>query len=385
MTEVSLTACPDYDESRVFEAVNKAVELVGGIKKFVKPGQKVLIKPNMMGGHPPEAGITTHPMVLKAMIRLVINAGGKPAVGDSPGYDDPRKAFVACGFKQVCDDTGALFADFTDGIEARNPTGLRFKSYTIARAAREADVIINLPKLKTHHLTGITGAVKNMFGCVPGLLKTEYHVKIPRVYDFSLMLLDIGELLKPSLTIMDAVKVMEGEGGPVNGALKNFGLIAASDSPSALDHTICRLIDLDPVLVPTLKAAMDNGFDPEKVKIIGEMIKRPDFKKISVIPNDVFPGPPWMRRFISNLASEKPVLNRDKCIHCGICFNVCKSMAIDFTKKIPVYNYNKCIRCFCCAEMCPQKAIDIKRGFLSVVFHKLVKIIVEMRSRSKRG
>lgn len=184
--QVSLIKCSSYEEDEVSFAAARSVELIGGIAKFIKPGQTVLIKPNMLGSHPPEKGVTTHPSVVKAVIKLVQNIGAHPIVGDSPGFDNEQKAFEVCGFKKVCDETGAKFADFKETAELKVPFGRRFKSFTVAKAVIEADVIINLPKLKTHTLTGITAATKNTFGCIPGLLKSEWHVNCPTATLFQL-------------------------------------------------------------------------------------------------------------------------------------------------------------------------------------------------------
>ncbi|MFA4966760.1 MAG: DUF362 domain-containing protein [Candidatus Margulisiibacteriota bacterium] len=370
--QVSIVKCASYEEDEASCAVNRSVELIGGISKFVKPGQKVLIKPNMLGSHAPEKGVTTHPSALKAVVKLVQSAGGHPFVGDSPGFDSEQKAFEVCGYKKVCEETGAEFSDFKDLTELKVPFGRRFKAFTVAKAVTEADVIINLPKLKTHALTGITAATKNMFGCIPGLLKSEWHVKLPDRDAFAVMLLDLFLGLKPAISIVDAVFALEGEGGPAFGPLRNVGLIAASADAQALDHTLCRILDIDPQSIPTI--SNDKLFYPNNIELLGEKIeelKCSGFKKIPVIRATTFPGPAFIQKVLNSLVSEKPVLVKRKCIHCQICKRVCLSKAISFPKDIPVFDYNKCIRCFCCAEMCPAKAIEVRRGWPGKLLLKL--------------
>ncbi|HTY13807.1 MAG TPA: DUF362 domain-containing protein [Candidatus Omnitrophota bacterium] len=374
MIDVSLSACRDYDESRVLEAITRSVDLLGGMKYFVKPGQKVLLKVNMLGANPPEKGVTTHPSILKAVIELVKQAGGIPVVGDSPGYGNPQKAFEVCGFKAVCDRAGAATDAFKEQAKLKLAEGGMLGSFTVARAALEADVIINLPKLKTHTLTGVTAATKNMFGCIPGLLKSEWHVKLSDRDSFSKMLLELRTALKPALSIVDAVMAMEGPGGPAAGPLRNIGLIAASTDTQALDHTLFRVLNIDPATIPTI--SNDPEFDPARINVVGEKVEAhvcTDFDKI-VLPNrSAFPGPVFVQKLAKDLLAEKPVLVRSKCTHCRACGRVCHSKAIFFPSDIPCFDYGKCIRCFCCAEMCPSKAIEVRRGWLGKLLLRLAR------------
>lgn len=372
---VSIVKCADYSEAAVLAAVRRAVNLVGGIGQFVKPGQKVLLKPNMLAAFAPGKAVSTHPSILKAAIILVKEAGGIPFVGDSPGYSSPHKAHTVCGFEKVCQETGTPFVPLTTRQEVSNPKGLKFKSLNLAKEALEADVIINLSKFKTHQLTGITCAVKNMFGCVPGLLKSEYHVKAIKLTDFSLLLLDILRYLKPALSIADAVVAMEGEGGPAGGTPKELGFIAASPDAIALDHIICEAAGLDPLAFPVNKAAKDNGLYPEKIAMVGDdpsAIREKKFKPIVVTRGTTLPGPAFLRDFLSNGVVEKPTLIKRKCISCKNCEKVCFSKAITFPQKHPVFDYNKCIRCFCCAEMCPVKAIEVKRSRVGEAIYRFL-------------
>ena len=172
-TPVALARCDDYDPGKVFAAVRRSVDLLGGIGSFIKPGERVLIKPNLLKGSHPDNAVTTHPEIVRAVIRLVRQAGAKALVGDSPGIGDLRKVAERSGILAVIEQEGAILAGFDEAVSVKGHG--RFQRFEIARAAREADAIINLPKFKTHGMTVLTGAVKNLFGCIPGALKAEFH------------------------------------------------------------------------------------------------------------------------------------------------------------------------------------------------------------------
>ncbi|MFC1496330.1 DUF362 domain-containing protein [Candidatus Margulisiibacteriota bacterium] len=386
-TEVSLVSCPDYKRANISMAIKKSIGLLGGMANFIKPRQKVLLKINMLGMALPEEGVTTHPEVVRAVIKLVKEAGGIPVVGDSPGFEDALKAAKYSGFQKVCDEENIQFIDLKTETEVKNPDAQRFKTFCVAKEALDADVIINLAKFKTHNLTGITGAVKNMFGCIPGLLKSKYHLKIPDRENFSLMLVDLAAAIKPRLSIMDAVVALEGEGGPNFGPLRNINLIAASENPIALDWILSQVVNIPPLEIPTNYAAKKYSLVPEQIEVVGEKlekVKNVQFKKIPIIPERSLTGPiGFLAEAAKGLLIEKPQPVLPKCTGCKVCFKVCRSGAIAFPKRYPIVNYNKCIRCFCCAEMCPEGAIRVKRPIFYKLFYKLYTIAVDLFLRLK--
>ena len=331
---ISLAKCATYEAEELLSSLRQALVQIGGMSSFVKPGQKVLLKVNMLGAYHPDKAVTTHPEFVRAVIKLVKEAGGIPSVGDSPGFANPKKAAEVCGYLKVCDEENVPFVYFDQQKTIQSLNGRRFN---IAQAVLDADVIINLPKFKTHELTGITCAVKNMFGCIPGILKAEYHVKVPTRADFNLMLLDLLEVVRPTLNIVDAVRGMEGVGGPHSGKPKQIGLIAASKDAEAVD------------------------------RVLLEAVKKTDFEFIKLLPEMKIP------KIIRAILLEKPVVDKKKCTGCKICGQVCKSEAISYHSKYPKFNYNKCIRCFCCAEMCPEHAIEVRRNWLAKVVFSLAR------------
>jgi uncharacterized protein (DUF362 family) len=270
-SDVSLVRCPDYGRDSTFAAVRRAVDLLGGMGRFVKPGNRVLIKPNLLKARPPEAAVTTHPEVVRAVIRLVQEAGGAALVGDSPGMGDLRKVAEKAGILDVVNEEGAELADMDDAVPVKN-TG-RFQRFEIARQARDADAIINLPKLKTHGMTTLTGAVKNLFGCVPGKRKVQWHFNtgVNRPL-FMTMLVELYAALAPRLTIMDAVVGMDGN-GPGSGTPRPIGVIIAGQDAVGVDTVSARLVGVAPESLPLLQAARAAGIGEtrqERIKVLGD-------------------------------------------------------------------------------------------------------------------
>ena len=235
MREVSIKKCPDYDDAKVFDAVKEAVDLVGGIEKFVKPNEVVLLKPNLLAGKSPESGVTTHPSILRAALMLVKEAGGIAKVGDSSALGNTEKNAERAGYASICKEFDAEFIELKTPVEIKNPGGLIFKRMEVAKEALNCDAIINLPKMKTHAQMYLTLGVKNLFGCVPGKRKLQWHLSAGiDTASFAAMLIDLMALVKPRLNILDGVIAMEGN-GPASGELRDVGLIMASGDTFALD------------------------------------------------------------------------------------------------------------------------------------------------------
>lgn len=380
--KISLVKCSDYEQEKVEKAVLESLNLIGGLENFVKTGQKVLLKPNLLAGEPPEKAVTTHPAVVRAVIRLVKACGGIPMVGDSPGLEfNPNYNL----FKKICQTTGIWAAVEEEGAEIVHfgsakkevefPEGRIYKKIILSEAVTKADVIINLPKLKTHSLTTYTGAVKNLFGCIPGLHKAEIHFRAAEKRDmFCRILVDIYRLVKPSLTIMDAVIGMEGE-GPHHGSPKEIGLILAGTDGVALDTVACSLIGIDPLSILTNKFGQEDGAgisDLKEIEVIGEKIEEVKIKNFRVVKGLGFTEklPAFCRNFLTNYLFVKPTLNKEKCKGCGICVRHCPMHAIEMKDGKPVIDYRKCIRCYCCSELCGEDAMELNRNWLQKLVAK---------------
>lgn len=363
---VSLVRCADYDRERVYAAVRRAVDLIGGMEAFVKSGDRVLIKPNLLKASPPAAAVTTHPEIIRAVIRLVHESGGRAAVGDSPGVGDLRRVCEKSGVMGVIEDESAALADMDQAVKIRNHG--QFHYFEIARAVHEADVVINLPKLKTHGMMSLTGAVKNLFGCIPGKRKVQWHFNsgVNRAA-FARMLVELSALIKPKLTIMDAVVGMEGN-GPGSGDPREIGLVVAGQDPVAIDVVCGKVAGADPSLLHIVRAAAEAGIGETRLNQIpvrGESLDSALIEDFRLPPQEhpEWRLPEWARRLLKDALTTRPVINHRECIRCGVCQGHCPQQAITNAGKKLEIRYRNCIRCFCCQEFCPRGAITVGRGW----------------------
>lgn len=372
MAQVVLVKEKSYEEARVLESVFRAVEMLGGMDKWVTKGEKILVKPNLLSAEPPEKAITTHPSLVKAVIKLVQRAGATAYVGDSPAISSFGKAAFKSGLEKVARETGAKLLNFEESVEVPAQSDSIFKKLEIAKEILEMDGIISLPKLKTHSLMLLTLGVKNMFGCVVGKKKGQWHLKAgsDRLH-FATMLVELYEFLRPRLTILDGIIGMEGP-GPSAGKPKAVGLIAVSQDAVALDSVLAKIVGAKAEQFPTLMAARMKGVgvsDLSKIEVVGDAIE--SLRPVSFqLPHMREQG--LSSRFImghlKGWLTSKPVEEVEKCVKCGMCVEVCPAKVIAMGNKRLKFNYDNCIRCFCCQEVCPQGAIEIKEGALLRLF-----------------
>lgn len=378
---VSIVKCEEYNDA--CSAVDKAVELIGGMERFVKPGDRVVIKPNFVSKKNPDEAATTHPELLRAVILAVRRAGGEVIVAESPGgpYNKAvlKALYATCGADKAAEGTGAVL-NYDTSFEEISCDGVTVKSFPIIKPVLEADVIISLPKLKTHAMTSYTGAVKNLFGVIPGTHKADYHFRLNERGAFCSMLVDLCEAVKPTLSIMDGVWGMEGD-GPTAGENRHIGLILASANAHALDLAACHIIGYKPHEVDTVRFAAERGLCPDsadKIEILGENIEDlviKDFKKPKTHFDllNIVPFSTALHSKIVSLLRAKPTLKPKECVGCGVCARSCPPKAIDMTGNKPRFDMSVCIRCFCCHELCPKKAIDIKRPLIMRIILKLLR------------
>jgi len=327
----------------------------------------------MLRAAAPELAVTTHPFVLRAAIRLMKARGAKRVlVGDSPGWQPPALAASASGLMEATKAEGAEWADFNDSVSIDSPSGLRVRRFTVARAAAEADLVVSLPKLKTHSLMYFTGAAKNLFGVIPGIQKSAFHLRFPGREEFGSMICDLVLALKPAASIMDAVVGMEGP-GPNNGQPVDIGLIMGSTNVFELDWVASSLVGYKPMEISYLHLAASDtryGFDAGAISTSGENPQTRHmhtFKRVEVLKeNDFFRKrmPSWAYKPLKNLLVPRPVFLNKPCIRCSACIKICPADALAFTagRNAPAVDYDKCIRCYCCHEVCPVDAIALKRG-----------------------
>lgn len=377
--------CEDYDIENVRSAVRAAIDHVGGISAFVKPGETVLLKVNLLLKRRPDKATTTHPAVVQAVAELVKEAGGKPVIGDSPGgyhFYTPQTleaVYETCGMKEAAENSGAELNYNTRVVDIPYPEGKIIKNIKTTEYILRVDKIINIPKVKTHMMTVYSGAVKNLFGIVPGRYKAECHLRFEDTLVFADFLIDLCRFAKPVLTVMDAVIGMEGY-GPTNGSPKKIGLVLAGQNPYSLDVVASHVIGLKPEQVPTIVKSAERKLCSTKISDIdirGEVlnsVKVPDFKKPTVkVAFNLYDIliPKFILKRINRYINTMPKVNPDKCKGCRMCADSCPARAITMDDKKAIINYNGCIRCFCCHELCNFDAIDIKRPwFLKLLLKK---------------
>lgn len=378
MCKVALIRCESYEYGAVRSAVQRGIDLVGGADKFARQGEKILLKANLLIGDAPEKCVTTHPSVLRAVAEILKATGAGISYGDSPIMGTARAASRKIGMDAAAEAAGIELKEFQPGREVHFPEGLQNKRFTIANAVLESDGVISLPKLKTHGMQKFTGCVKNQFGCVPGLLKGEFHVRIADALLFARMLVDLDRLVHPRLYIMDGIVAMEGN-GPRGGTPKKMNVLLFSEDPIAADATACRLIDLDPLLVPTIAfghAAGRGTHEQKNIELLGDDFDSFRCRDFVVDRTAIKPyKEKGTLRFVGNRLVPKPVIIKEKCVRCGLCVAVCpaKPKAVGWpdgdTSRPPVHDYRTCIRCYCCQELCPEKAIELRKPLLRRVLN----------------
>lgn len=361
---VYFAAAANYDQQTVDAAVERlfcqlpAAQALGG--------KRVLLKPNLLAKHTPERAVTTHPAMVRAVIRAVRRRGAASiTVADSPGgvYNPGilRSIYKVSGLTDVCREEGAAL--YTDCKSREVPAkGQMVKQFTLLEPVLDCDVIINLPKLKTHMMTGLSAATKNLFGCIPGLQKAEWHMRFPDKERFGGMLVDLLCTVKPSFAILDGILAQEGD-GPAGGTPRMVGIVAAAEDHLQMDLALCRMLGIRPKDVPYLNAAISRGlcpeqFDPACAKGEGELCRPiPGYRLPSSWGSVDFADKApravrWAVPAVERLLAPRPVINKSRCIGCGKCAEICPQHTITVQGKAHIHAV-RCIRCFCCHEMCP--------------------------------
>ena len=377
---VCVSPCERYDAAELDRIIEEMSETLG-LTRLVKPGCTVVIKPNLVMRRPPEEATTTHPEVVAAVIRAVKRRGaGRVIIAESSGglYNKPvmTAIYQTCGMTDVCSREGAeLNLDFSN-VEIKHSHAKLCHQFNIITPVIQADVLINVAKLKSHSMTGLSGAVKNLFGCVPGLNKPELHCQYPDPSQFQQMIVDLCTLMRPTITFVDAIDCMEGD-GPTGGSKRHVGAVLGGLNPFAVDVAACRLISLDPSGVLMLRHGMERGLCPAslaELELTGdpEPLAVSDFVRPKAQSSDFLDSVPSFLRpyaeFGEKIIAPRPVINKDKCVGCGKCAESCPQHTITVAskrrKRQARIDYSNCIRCYCCHEMCPIRAIDIKRVFI---------------------
>jgi uncharacterized protein (DUF362 family)/Pyruvate/2-oxoacid:ferredoxin oxidoreductase delta subunit len=345
-----------------YENVRQAVDRAFELFPLELRGKRVLLKPNVLRASEPHEAITTHPTVLRAVVEKV--EAMSPAalvVGDNPGmfsYGANEEAFRKTGLIEAAQGHYQNIGNDAQQI----PFNADFMPVvSLSRAVLDADIIISLPKFKTHGLTVITGAIKNSYGFLPGAQKANMHKTAGTPQRFHDMLVEVFQLRVPDLVLVDAVVGMEGN-GPTSNDLRDIGLILASDNAVALDAVIATMMGIEPGRLRFLQKAQEAGlgdYDLSTIKLIGELKRLHDFKVPPL-------GGEWninnasLQSAFHRRASLRPQVDPELCTGCGTCVDQCPVSALSMNDHLPQIDADTCIRCFCCQEICPEKAITLQ-------------------------
>lgn len=374
MDLISLQGCDEYDENLLRERLVALLQPLGGMERFVRPGQRVLLKPNLLAGKPPEAAVTTHPTLVKLVTELVREAGAEVVVGDSPGLGSFERVAEKSGIRKAVELAGGQLIPFG---ETRSVGAFgTFRQLELATAYLDADVIINLPKLKTHEMMTLTCAVKNLYGTVVGAAKAGLHLTAGHSKElFAGLLLEIAFARPVALTIVDGILAMEGN-GPNSGRPRQLGLLLAGENPVAVDTVAAYLAGIPADLLPVEREARRRGLpgtELDRIELtadLADMVAVPPF----ILPEGLdvqFGLPGFLKKLLRNQLTPLPGAEKGSCTLCGVCRDACPPAAITLTKNALKVDSGRCIRCWCCRELCPRHAMAIRKGVLLQLLERL--------------
>lgn len=383
MPKLAIIQLDDYNRDELLIGMRAAFNQLN-LTDVIKPDEQIVIKPNLLSALAPDRAVTSHPEVFRALVACLRDLGSNISYGDSPAIDSTEKAARASGLMAMADELQVPLADFITVVETPMPAGKVMRQIPLAKGVADADGLVSLSKLKTHALTGMTGAIKNQFGVIPGQLKAACHVKYPEMDDFAQMLVDINRFLMPRLYVMDAIVAMEGN-GPRNGHPRKVGAVLLSVDPVAIDAAGSMLMTIDPAAIRTTCLAQQSGLGSMDLAAIEACLIQIE-KGAATIKNgtaaellhalqvkDFIKGR-IARTVFTRLTSysapvfkkhimRRPAINPNTCIKCGICVDACpvapKVLSQAAKTETPTFAYARCIRCYCCQEVCPVGAIDV--------------------------
>lgn len=358
----------EYDLRLIRELVVELFDDMGA--DWIKPNTRVLVKPNLLLPATPDKAIVTHPLVCRAVVEYLIDKGAQVQVSDSPPVGPFHKLVRKTGYNAALEDLDVSLKPLRDSVEV--DIGEPFGRIPIAKEVMEADLVINLAKLKTHAQMFLTLGVKNTFGCVVGMRKPEWHMRtgVDRQM-FARLLVQIHEAVGPAYTLVDGILALEGQGPATSGRPRELRLLVGGASAHAVDKTICTLLGMDPKELLTYVQARKIGAYDGQVHVSGD---------IRIIDDFVFPeltsmslGPEPLNRFMRKYMIQKPVVDNKQCKLCGECWKICPAKAVEHNVRGVKFNYDRCIRCYCCIEVCLHSAVCAKEPLLGRLWRKVVR------------
>ncbi len=376
MSTVAVVTCDSYEQESVKSALERGLNLIPGIQDLFTAGENILVKPNLLSAVPSSKAVTTHPRVFEAVSQWLQTRGLNVSYGDSPAVVSPAKAAGKSGLAEIAHKLDIPLADFRNSCDIKSPEDSLVRRFKIAKAVTECDGIVSIVKMKTHMFTTITGAVKNIFGCVPGLHKSAFHAQFPDPDTFSRMLVDLYRTIPPRLHVVDGIVSMEGA-GPGGGDPVDTRVLMISTDPVALDASIAAIMGIQPSRIPVLKWAAHYGLsDINTITYVGDPLEEFHQSGYQVPEHH---GEDREKSFLVRTARnhvvQRPVIAVKRCVSCNQCVTICPVTPKALTsheKGIPTFDYKKCIRCFCCQEVCPESAIDVKKPILGKLLYRLI-------------
>ncbi|WP_422486954.1 DUF362 domain-containing protein [Gudongella sp. DL1XJH-153] len=366
MGQVGILKAEEYNYEKVLTDVDKLLSELDVLKNIKH--SSFLVKTNLLKKNKPEDGVTTHPYVVEGVVRFLQSKGHSVVVGDSPGGPfNPvmlKSVYDASGISAVAERTGCSLNYDTSIVEVKPPKAKVINNLKLVKAFTEVDYVVSCAKLKTHTMMTYTGAVKNLFGMIPGVTKADYHLKMNDVDNFANMLIDVCDYVRPLFSVIDGIQAMEGD-GPSSGDIRELGLLLAGENPYELDYVATGITGL--LASPVNRHALDRGLlNPEKIVLYGlnindlqiEPFKLPGSTHVNFVSGRI---PEFVKDFLLESIRPYPEVINKICVGCGVCAANCPPKVISMRNHKAVIDTTDCIRCFCCHELCPEKAIKVKR------------------------